>query len=258
MADAGTYELTEPPPPAEPPRVRPVPEIEVPEKLLRRANRGKPAAIEEIARLFYPFAYRAACGLTGRDDLGDAVARDVTQRSVGQVPKWREPAEPGRWFRHHTVLAVREQLARHLGTRRDLLADDADSPEQTAQLAALRKLPHQQREAFILTHLERLGPRSLAQAMDCSTEAAANHLRSAEATLRPLTNGNLLPLIERLEARYRRLTPPADVADLKAKRHIRRKLLPHRAWATIRWTLLLTAMAAMSYGLWQVVPLLEF
>ena len=238
-------------------RPAPAAEPEVPAKTLRRAARGRAADVQAVASTFYPAVYRTACGLSARDDLGAAAARDVLRRSVRQMPGWAEPDEPARWYRRHTVLAVRDRMAKSIGTRRDVLARDGDPPALAAYLAALRKLPHQQREAMLLTYCERLGPRSLATAMDCSKEAAANHLRAAESALRPLAGRDEQKHLDVLSRRYADLTPPDEQAALNVRRQVRRTLLPRRLLRAVQWLILLTLLAAAAYGAWTIAPLVE-
>lgn len=228
---------------------------EVTEKLVRRAAAGKPSAVAEVAGLFYPSVVRSSVGLTGRDDLGQQVARTVLRRSVHAMRNWQDEHAPERWYRHHTTIEVRHALAHNIGTRRDaLLAEGADQ-HAVAFLAAVRKLPHQQREAFLLHHAEKLGPRSLAVSMDCSVEAASNHLHAADKALRLLAP-DFEAQVDRLIAAWAKLTPPPPQAVKYVDRQTRRALFPRRVRRLLEWVVFLAFLAGLGVGgyyLWRFI-----
>ena len=64
-------------------------------------------------------------------------------------------------------------------------------PAYTAFVRAVRGLPEQQAEAYLLYHGERLNERLLGVAMDCSAAAAANHLQAATDALTAMSGGDL-------------------------------------------------------------------
>ena len=68
---------------------------------------------------------------------------------------------------------------------------DVEDLAQETFIRALRALPMQQREAFILMHGEKLDVRAIAVAMDCSVLAAGNHLNEATDRLRHLAGSKL-------------------------------------------------------------------
>src|SRR5436190_708468 len=67
---------------------------------------------------------------------------------------------------------------------------------------AVRALPIQQKEAFILAHGEQWDTRALAVAMDCSQEAAANHLREATRVLSSLGGNHFAAFTAQLSHAY--------------------------------------------------------
>src|SRR4051794_4055506 len=182
--------------------------------LLRRAKDYDRRALEELLSDVYPVVYRMAHALTGRPGAGRQVVHDVIRRSLRVLPKWRTGVVPENWFYHHTLLSARQFLSRPPEPRQDLLVTaapnaspdaDAGAAPPTGEIAlawvaptdasyvafvrALRSLPPQQAEAFILHHGERLNERLLGVAMDCSLTAAATHLGAAKAALNAVSGG---------------------------------------------------------------------
>ncbi|MEM6562089.1 MAG: sigma factor-like helix-turn-helix DNA-binding protein [Planctomycetota bacterium] len=226
-------------------------------KDVRKAADGKPAAVAKLAGRFYPAVVRMSLGLTGRDDLGPTVARTILRRSVTAMRNWRDEHAPERWYRHHTVLEVRHALAHNIGTRRDvLLPPDADT-KATAFLAAVRRLPHQQREAFLLHHAEKLGPRTLAVSMDCSVEAAGNHLHAADKSLRLITD-DFETHVDVIARQWQALTPPVPEQARIVVRQTRRALLPRRIKRVCQWILFYAFLVALAGATWWVVENVEW
>src|SRR5581483_10284 len=160
----------------------------VDEALLSRARKYDRAAVAAVFAEQYPSVYRIALGLSGRRDVGMGVVRWVTKQALRALPGWKDEDAPQRWFLHHTILTTRRASKHQPDKSNDTLIDDprAAAPEYVAFIRALRSLPFQQREAFILHHGERLNERWSAVTMDCSVIAAANHLKAADSALRAL------------------------------------------------------------------------
>ncbi|MEM8874524.1 MAG: sigma factor-like helix-turn-helix DNA-binding protein [Planctomycetota bacterium] len=226
-------------------------------KDVRRAADGKPAAVAKLAGRFYPSVARMSLGMTGRDDLGPKVARNIVRRSVTAMQRWRDEHAPERWYRHHTIIEVRHALAHNIGTRRDvLLTPDADA-RAAAFLAAVRKLPHQQREAFLLHHAEKLGPRTLAVSMDCSVEAAGNHLRAADKALR-LVADDFERQVDAIATAWSGLTPPEPEQVRFITQQTRRALLPRRIKRALQWMLLILWLIGLGVATWWVIQNVEW
>jgi DNA-directed RNA polymerase specialized sigma24 family protein len=154
---------------------------------LDRARKLSAPAVEEVLRENYPSVHRLAHGLAGSADVGAGIVRYVMHRSIAILPTWREELAPENWFHRFTVITARRTIRHQPDPRTDVLLGDtgvAPDPAYIAFIAALRALPRQQQEAFILYTCEHLGPRTSSIAMDCSTEAAGNHLRAATDALR--------------------------------------------------------------------------
>ena len=239
--------------------------------LLRRAQDFERGAMEELLADVYPAVYRMAHALTGRPGAGRQVVHDVIRRSLRVLPKWRPGVVPENWFYHHTLLSAREFLARPPDPKQDLLvtaapsAADADpppkgeialawvAPDQASYVAfvrALRNLPVQQAEAFILHHGERLNERLLGVAMDCSVAAAANHLAAANAALNAVTAGRTDAFAATLSRAYRALTPPPATIRPVARKYVARAARPRLLRRIFRVLLALALLAAV-YFAWR-------
>jgi len=213
---------------------------------LAAARRLSAPAVAEVLREHYAAVHRLAHGLAGRADVGAGIVRYVMHRSIAILPTWKDEMQPDNWFHHFTVITARRSIQHRPDARTDLLVGDsgvAPDPAYIAFLAALRAIPQQQREAFILHTCERLGPRTSSLAMDCSTEAAGNHLRAAMEALRFVSGERYETFTTRAANAYRRLTPPPDAILPRIKSIVRRKVWPRRIARWVAWLLLLGAIA---------------
>ncbi len=162
--------------------------------------------------------------------------RDFAQRVVDQVllrsgaisGRWETDDQAIKWFTHFTVLSSRECPAS--SSEKDALLNQATSAASAALIASVRHLPMQQREAFLLCYGEQLDARQLATAMDCSSAAAANHLSSAWATLKKLSDDDLDSFITILPDMMNNLVPADETVEFQ----IQRMLARQRKWVWIR------------------------
>jgi DNA-directed RNA polymerase specialized sigma24 family protein len=241
--------------------------------LLRRAKEYDRGAMEELLADVYPVVYRMAHALTGRPGAGRQVVHDVIRRSLRVLPGWRTGAVPENWFYHHTLLSARGFLSRPPEPRQDLLVtaapdaqavSDAGLPTGEIALAwvaptdasyvafvrALRNLPAQQAEAFILHHGERLNERLLGVAMDCSMAAAATHLGAANATLNAVTAGRTDVFAATMARAYRALTPPPATIAPASRKYVARAIRPRILRRILRLLVLLSLLAG-GYFAWR-------
>lgn len=170
----------------------------VSEETFEAARRLSRPAVEAVLADSYPAVCRMSRALTGREGAARQLMSAVLKRSLRVLPSWRAGASPENWFYHHTVIAARQAPGAPPDAAHDLLVAAAgEAPrEYIAFISALRKLPLQQREAFILHHGERLNERLLGVAMDCSAGAAAAHLNAAADSLNAIAGDRARPLTE--------------------------------------------------------------
>jgi DNA-directed RNA polymerase specialized sigma24 family protein len=222
--------------------------------LLRAARKGRRDAIIELLAIHYPLVWRMAEALTGRRDIARGVMKYVMPRSLKALPGWKAESDPHRWFYHHTLLTTRRISAAH---QPDPLKDSLiDGPTTTASylafIKALRALPMQQREAFILANGEGAGARAMAVAMDLSTLAAENHLREASERLRALAPDKYDASVARLQAAYRKLSPDEDMSVPSVRSRVNRLVRPWFIRRTLRTIFTLLALALTAWGAWWV------
>src|SRR3954449_3061281 len=102
--------------------------MEISQKVFERAQKLRPAAVQELFAQAYPAVVRIARGLCGREDVAEGVVRFVMVRAVGMTPKWRDETAAERWFLHHTVLTARRAASHHgPDAKSDLLAKDGEA-----------------------------------------------------------------------------------------------------------------------------------
>lgn len=228
--------------------------------LLNRARRMDRSAIEAIFAQNYPAVHRIAFGLSGRADVGRGVTRFVMKRALHTLPAWKDDDAPQRWFLHHTILTTRRARKHQPGSSNDVLIGDPQkaSPEYVAFIRALRSLPFQQREAFVLRHGELLNERYSAVAMDCSVIAAANHLKAAADALGKISSGRFDDFTAEMSRIYRAQSPDQALTIPKLRRTIRRYVWPRKLMRIVGWIIILIFLAAIAWIGWKIWPNLEF
>lgn len=210
--------------------------------------------MEDVLADAYPSVYRMAHALTGRTGGARRVLHEVLRRSLRVLPNWRAGSVPENWFYHHTLLSAREFSMPLPEPRADLLVaaagDAAHDPFYIGFVKALRNLPRQQAEAFILFHGEKLNDRLLGVAMDCSTGAAHTHIVAAHAALKAASGAGMDVLAATLERAYHNLTPPRAAIAPIARKYVRQGLRPRRLRRLVRLVLVVAVLAAL-YFAWR-------
>ena len=228
-------------------------------QLLERARNYEQAAVEELFQIYYPQVVRMAHGLSGRGDVAAGIVRFVMKRASHVLPKWRDEGEPQRWFSHHTVLTTRRAQKHAPELKKDLFVTMAQTgdAEYAAFVRALRSLPMQQREAFVLHHGERMNERYLAVAMDCSVEAARNHLHAAQDALRALAGPAYDAYVEELARTYAGMSPAQEIVLPNVRKQVRLYIWPRRIARMIKVVIILLTLAAAAWAAWQIWPMIE-
>ncbi len=214
------------------------------------ASQGNAAALSAILCACYPTMARVAVAVSGDTARGLSLVKELVGLSMSAAPKWQDEAAPSRWFMHHTILNLRQHP---VVCRTDPLLQFAAGKDMpyTAFLRALRKLPPQQVEAFILTHGERLDHRQLAISMDCSTTAAANHLSAAEEMLKTVAAAEYEIRLSELHSAYNNLTPDAGQVQQYIAGRVRNYVVPRKAARGLKWIIIAVLLTAIAYALWR-------
>jgi hypothetical protein len=160
---------------------------------------------------------------------------------------------PGGWLLHQTLLASRPAAATPVNPTDDPLVGTAEPAEAAyvAWIRAIRHLPRQQQEAFLLHHGLGFDQRDLGIAMDCSTVAAANHLRAAHAAIAPLEEGRQQEWIERLQKTMASFDPPRINMEAQVARGAAQVRLIRTARTALRILRNLVVMAAVAVVVWH-------
>src|SRR5688500_10934867 len=229
------------------------------EQLFRRATKLERPAVEAEVAQMYPVVHRIALALGGREDVAAQTVRYVLRQAVGQLPKFRDVDAAERWMYHFTVLSSRRSAEAQVDPRSDVLvkhASDVDA-EYLAFVRGLRSLPFQQREAFLLTHGERLNDRYLAVAMDCSTKAAEQHLSAATSAMQALAGPHYPVMVRRLEEAHARRSPAEAGVRPAVSTIVAGALWPRRLKRILKLLLTLAGLAAAVYFGWKYWPCLR-
>ncbi|MDP9174553.1 MAG: hypothetical protein M3O30_11895 [Planctomycetota bacterium] len=211
------------------------------------------SAVEKLLRANYPRVCRLAFGLCGRESAGKSVVKKIMTRSLTALPKWRNEAEAINWFSRHTVLAAREIAPSPPPPSEDCLLTriGRPSPPYLAFVRSLRQLPSQQTEAFILFRAECLEPRQAAISMDCSTQAAANHLIAANKALAAVAADQFDAQSDTLVRVYASLTPTEDFI-LGQVASVGRRLTRRRLRKTIFLLITLGLGGVLAWVIWRI------
>jgi DNA-directed RNA polymerase specialized sigma24 family protein len=225
-------------------------------ELVAAAKKLRTSAVAQLLENEYPAVYRLACGLAGREDVGRGIAKFVLARSIRLMPNWDVEDDPRQWFYHFTILTARRAIKHQPKPANDVLVTRAEGAAQTsteylAFIAALRALPRQQIEAFLLHHGEKLNTRYTSLAMDCSTEAATAHLLAAVEALKSIVpDARLDPLVQRCAGAYARLTPDEQFVPPSITRTMLRHFWPRKIWRIIRFIVQLIILGGLIWGGW--------
>jgi DNA-directed RNA polymerase specialized sigma24 family protein len=226
--------------------------------IINRARRSDRQAVETLLTESYPAMHRIAHALAGDPKTAPKIVRLVLRRAVLVMPRWRKGITPENWFYHHMLLTARGASSQPIPIERDLLitAGPTGSPAYMAFVCALRELPRQQMEAFILNHGEKLNSRLLGVSMDCSTRAATVHLEAATQSLQTIACESFDDLVASFERAYATLTPPATVIRTAVSREAAAAIWALRLRRFIRRFMLLAVLALIGYAVWRWHPIL--
>jgi DNA-directed RNA polymerase specialized sigma24 family protein len=229
--------------------------MELSDDLVRAARKRKRDAVVAVLAMHYPIVWRMAAGISGRSDVARGVVSHVMKRSLNNLRSWKDQTAPTRWFAHHTLLTIRRAAKHQPSVTEDTLLSKDDVPH-VAFLRALRTLPMQQREAFILSAGEKIDQRAIAVAMDCSTTAADNHLREAMYRLRQIAGERYEEYVIELRNTYQKLAPDDDLALPAMRARVQRFVLPWQIMRIVKFVLSVVLLVIAIYAgwwAWQIV-----
>lgn len=150
---------------------------------ITRAQRGDPAALDQVVRALLPYVGRI-CGAIALADGDDAV-QDAMIAITRNLPALREPAALRGWARR---IAVREAV-RVAGGGRAIPTDPADLslPEVSDATTSveirtlLADLPPHHRAVLVLRHLDGLDEVEMAEALGVAPGTVKSRLHRARA-----------------------------------------------------------------------------
>jgi DNA-directed RNA polymerase specialized sigma24 family protein len=227
--------------------------LPVAEETVELARGGDRASVEAVITECFPAVHRVAHALVGEPVVAGKVVRFVLRRAVTVRPRWRPGMTPENWFFHNTLMTLRRLGSVAPPSGQDLLitAASGSHPAYTAFVRALRALPVQQAEAFILHHGEHLNERLLGVAMDLSTGAAGSHLAAATQGLQGLAGEDYPVLVAALEKTYAALTPPETIVRTAAQSEIKAVFWGRVLRRVVRRVISLAILAALAYLGWR-------
>ena len=152
---------------------------------------------------------------------------DVLRRSLRVVPRGDAGLVPENWYYHHTLITAREST-HPPELREDVLFKQANTedPAYLAFVRAIRSLPRQQAEAFLLHHGEKLNTRLLGVSMDCSQGAASDHLNAANRRWGRDRWRRASDAGRQLGERLRLPRPPANTIRPSARKYVKAHMRP--------------------------------
>jgi DNA-directed RNA polymerase specialized sigma24 family protein len=227
--------------------------LAITDEVVDQARRGERAAVEAVVTACFPAVHRVAHALTGDPAVAGKVVRFVLRRSVDVMRRWRSGQIPENWFFHNTLITLRRLGSPTPPAELDLLITVGPTgiPAYAGFIRALRALPVQQAEAFILHHGEHLNERLLGVAMDLSTGAAGSHLAAATTSLQTLAGDDYPALVTALEKAYAALTPPETVVKTTALTEMRSVLWGKLLRRAVRRLITLAILAGIGFAAWH-------
>ncbi len=153
--------------------------------LVRAAQQGSSAAVEELFRRHWPAAHRAAFLIVQDAAAAEDIAQEAFVAALRALDRFdrRRPFAP--WL--HRIVANRAiDWSRARTARREVYADDADSrgnvdadPPSRDLLAALSRLAPEQRAVVVLRHLLGYTPGQVARLLELPRGTVNSRLRRA-------------------------------------------------------------------------------
>ncbi|MEA2286604.1 MAG: hypothetical protein QOJ21_2647 [Solirubrobacteraceae bacterium] len=171
--------------------------------LLRAAQRGSAAAMEELFRRHWPAAHRAAWLVVHDAAAAEDIAQEAFLAAVRSLDRFdrRRPFAP--WL-HRIAVNRAIDYARARGIRREVAADavgevaatgpgDTDGAPSAEVIAALAALAPEQRAVIVMRHLLGFTPGEIARALGLPRGTVNSRLRRGLDALREPLGGEEQP-----------------------------------------------------------------
>jgi RNA polymerase sigma-70 factor (ECF subfamily) len=168
-------------------------------ELVQGSLAGSDGAFGELVRRYQDLLYRHAERMTGRPDEAEDVVQAAFIKAHRQLASCRDPERVGAWMFRICANACKDhiKLRRSGGVALDEvpgLAGDDDGPDRALARsdlrreieAALRRLADDQREAFLMKHVEGLSYDEMAEILDASVPALKMRVHRAREVLQVL------------------------------------------------------------------------
>ena len=167
-------------------------------ELVRQALHGSDRAFGEIVRRYQDLLYRHAERMTGRQDDAEDVVQSAFIKAHRNLRKCRDPERVGAWLFRIGANACKDFLkSKRVTIPFDqvpgLPSNDGD-PEHDAEMGrvrreierALQSLPVEQREAFLMKHVEGWSYEQMSETLDVSVPALKMRVHRAREELQVL------------------------------------------------------------------------
>jgi len=167
-------------------------------ELVRLALEGSDPAFGELVRRYQDLLYRHAVRMTGRGDDAEDVVQSAFIKAHRSLRKCRDPERFGAWMFRIGANACKDFLkARrvHVPMHEAVEVEATDgNPERQTELGrvrdeidrALQSLAVEQREAFLMKHVEGWSYADMAEALDVSVPALKMRVHRAREELQGL------------------------------------------------------------------------
>jgi RNA polymerase sigma-70 factor (ECF subfamily) len=165
--------------------------------LVRDARRGSEAAMEQLFRLSWPGAYRAAFLIVHDHAAAEDIAQEAIVAAIRNLDRFdrRRPLRP--WL-HRIVVNRAIDWTRLRSLRAEVTGDHAGEPPAAAQapvysdpvVGALATLPPDQRAVVVLRHLLEYTPSEIARLLQLPRGTVNSRLRRGLDALREALDGS--------------------------------------------------------------------
>lgn len=169
-------------------------EEQIPDTLVRRAQRGDSVALTRLLEQVRPRLFRWALVHTSSPDDADDIVQEALLRASRHLGDYSFSARFTTWL-HTIVRRTAAEWHRTMSRRAGLLAARHDpprttsQPEPTGELVALVRscmdgLPARQREIFDMVDLREYAPSEVAELLSMNPATVRVHLLRARRTIR--------------------------------------------------------------------------